>query len=219
MPAPELWEMKDYPVGTIGNKHFPELLDGRKRLKTALDNSPERYLSLLRTRSKLVDIEGQTVVTVGSLLKTEEAQLEGLLKGWKPNNRQNFLDSLNRKLDDLFRRIIFSPDDRLMARVFGRNVPQEVLTESPENEEDRGKAIRGVLSELASVHEIGLRGVRIVRMHFGLDDWAPISYEEVGRVVQLSEFKVRQMEDKTLRAMRHKDRIDYLAQYLPNRQP
>jgi RNA polymerase primary sigma factor len=65
-----------------------------------------------------------------------------------------------------------------------------------------------VLSTLAP------REARILRMRFGLDDGVPYTLEEVGQRFGLTRERIRQIEGKALRRLRHPRRARQLKDYL-----
>jgi len=65
-----------------------------------------------------------------------------------------------------------------------------------------------VLSELSS------RERDVLRMRFGLDDGYPRTLEEVGRHFQVTRERIRQIEAKALKKLRHAKRRKKLEEYL-----
>lgn len=58
------------------------------------------------------------------------------------------------------------------------------------------------------------REARILRLRFGLDDNHPYTLEEVGRKFGLTRERIRQIEGKALRRLRHPRRARQLRDYL-----
>jgi len=58
------------------------------------------------------------------------------------------------------------------------------------------------------------REEKVLRLRFGLDDGRTRTLEEVGREFQITRERIRQIEAKALRKMRHPSRSKYLAGYL-----
>jgi RNA polymerase primary sigma factor len=58
------------------------------------------------------------------------------------------------------------------------------------------------------------REARILRLRFGLDDDHPYTLEEVGRKFGLTRERIRQIEGKALRRLRHPRRARLLREYL-----
>jgi len=59
-----------------------------------------------------------------------------------------------------------------------------------------------------------VREARILRMRFGLDDGRNYTLEEVGRKFGLTRERIRQLETKALRRLRHPRRAQKLREYL-----
>ena len=58
------------------------------------------------------------------------------------------------------------------------------------------------------------REQRVLRLRFGLDDGRPRTLEEVGRQFQVTRERIRQIEAKALRKLRHPSRSKKLKDYL-----
>ena len=55
---------------------------------------------------------------------------------------------------------------------------------------------------------------RILQLRFGLEDKTPLTLEEVGREEKVTRERVRQIEAKALRKLRHPSRSKHLRDYL-----
>ena len=58
------------------------------------------------------------------------------------------------------------------------------------------------------------REARVLRMRFGLDTGIPFTLEEVGEKFGLTRERIRQIEGKALRRLRHPRRARQLKEYL-----
>ena len=58
------------------------------------------------------------------------------------------------------------------------------------------------------------REARVLRLRFGLDDGVPYTLEEVGEKFGLTRERIRQIEGKALRRLRHPRRARQLKDYL-----
>ena len=100
---------------------------------------------------------------------------------------------------------IISPSDRVS------NVNEDKSSISPFQsaiEKDLKKITRKLLSELS------LREERVLRMRFGIDMNRDHTLEEVGDQFDVTRERVRQIEAKALRKLRHPIRSSYLKDYI-----
>ena len=58
------------------------------------------------------------------------------------------------------------------------------------------------------------REQKVLRLRFGLDDGRPRTLEEVGKVFHVTRERIRQIEAKALRKLRHPSRSKKLKDYL-----
>jgi RNA polymerase primary sigma factor len=58
------------------------------------------------------------------------------------------------------------------------------------------------------------REERIIRMRFGFEDGNPRTLEEVGQVFAVTRERIRQIEAKALRKLRHPSRSDLVRAFL-----
>ncbi len=64
------------------------------------------------------------------------------------------------------------------------------------------------------LHSLSPREEMVVRLRYGLDDGRPRTLEEVGQQFQITRERIRQIEAKALRKIRHPSRSKYLKDYL-----
>ncbi|MCK9583763.1 MAG: RNA polymerase sigma factor RpoD [Candidatus Cloacimonetes bacterium] len=84
---------------------------------------------------------------------------------------------------------------------------------SPERLAERSllkKQVDEVLKTLTTREE------RVIRLRFGIDDGYHRTLEEVGNIFQVTRERIRQIEDKALRKLRHPSRAVILQQFLDN---
>ena len=69
--------------------------------------------------------------------------------------------------------------------------------------------------KMASVlRKLSPREERIIRMRFGFEDGNPHTLEEVGRVFAVTRERIRQIEAKALRKLRHPSRSNLVRTFL-----
>ena len=66
------------------------------------------------------------------------------------------------------------------------------------------------------LHTLTTREENVIRLRFGLDDGRPRTLEEVGKKFQITRERIRQIEAKALRKLRHPSRSKTLKDYLAN---
>lgn len=84
---------------------------------------------------------------------------------------------------------------------------------SPERLAERSllkKQVDEVLKTLTTREE------RVIRLRFGIDDGYHRTLEEVGNIFQVTRERIRQIEDKALRKLRHPSRAAVLQQFMDN---
>ena len=67
---------------------------------------------------------------------------------------------------------------------------------------------------MESLETLSEREQQVLRLRFGLDDGRPRTLEEVGRVFHVTRERIRQIEAKALRKLRHPSRSKKLKDYL-----
>jgi len=63
------------------------------------------------------------------------------------------------------------------------------------------------------------REERIIRMRFGFEDGNQHTLEEVGQVFDVTRERIRQIEAKALRKLRHPSRSSYVRSFLEGQPP
>ena len=66
------------------------------------------------------------------------------------------------------------------------------------------------------LHTLTPREEQVIKLRFGLEDGRPRTLEEVGRQFQITRERIRQIEAKALRKLRHPSRSKTLKDYLTN---
>ncbi len=84
---------------------------------------------------------------------------------------------------------------------------------SPERLAERSLLKRQVDEVL---HTLTTREERVIRLRFGIDDGYHRTLEEVGNIFNVTRERIRQIEDKALKKLRHPSRAAVLQQFLDN---
>ncbi len=66
------------------------------------------------------------------------------------------------------------------------------------------------------LHTLTTREEQVIKLRFGLDDGRPRTLEEVGKQFKITRERIRQIEAKALRKLRHPSRSKILKEYLAN---
>ncbi|MCZ6459911.1 MAG: sigma-70 family RNA polymerase sigma factor, partial [Gammaproteobacteria bacterium] len=75
-----------------------------------------------------------------------------------------------------------------------------------------GESLREVMRDKLS--DLTSREAKILRMRFGIDMNSDHTLEEIGRQFNVTRERIRQIEDKALRKLRHPSRTDHLRSFL-----
>jgi RNA polymerase primary sigma factor len=65
----------------------------------------------------------------------------------------------------------------------------------------------------AVLHTLSQREERIIRLRFGIGDGCPRTLEEVGSIFNITRERVRQIESKALKKLRHPSKCGDLLRY------
>ena len=66
------------------------------------------------------------------------------------------------------------------------------------------------------LHTLTTREEQVIKLRYGLEDGRPRTLEEVGRKFKITRERIRQIEAKALRKLRHPSRSKSLKDYLNN---
>lgn len=87
-------------------------------------------------------------------------------------------------------------------------IPSDILVEDIVEQTFLRESLEGVLSTLTPREE------KILRLRFGLDDGVERTLEDVGKVFNVTRERIRQIENKALRKLRHPSRTKYIRDFL-----
>ena len=90
---------------------------------------------------------------------------------------------------------------------------EDKSTISPERMAERNLLKRQVDDILKTLNQ---REERVIRLRFGIDDGNHRTLEEVGNIFNVTRERIRQIEDKALRKLRHPSRSATLTQFIEN---
>jgi RNA polymerase primary sigma factor len=155
------------------------------------------------------------VETINRLIRTSQQLLQGL-------GREPTLDELAKEME--------VPVERVSEIM--RVAPEPLSLETPVGEEEDSHlsdflqdidmlspneaTTRVVLREKIeeALDQLSIRERDVVRMRFGLDDGYPHTLEEVGNHFRVTRERIRQIEAKALKKLRHPSRNSRLRDYI-----
>ena len=86
-------------------------------------------------------------------------------------------------------------------------IPSDILVEDIVEQTFLRESLEGVLSTLTPREE------KVLRLRFGLDDGVERTLEDIGKVFNVTRERIRQIENKALRKLRHPSRTKYIRDF------
>ncbi len=108
------------------------------------------------------------------------------------------------------------PRERLLREIFGEKSSQTPNSTKPQDPEKWQKLKKALGSVLTSLSE---REQEVLELRFGLTDGYARTMEEVGKQFKVTAERIRQIEAKGLRKMRHPTRIKHIQGFLETEDP
>jgi RNA polymerase sigma factor (sigma-70 family) len=100
---------------------------------------------------------------------------------------------------------------RELAALLARNTGEEVEVLPAPEDAVAARELREKIAEILDT--ITPREAKVIRLRFGLDDGKERTLEEIGGIIEASRERVRQIEDKALRKLKHPTRHEVVQDF------
>jgi len=169
-------------------------------------------------RARTIRIPVHMIESINKINRTSRRLMQKLGRDPFPEEISEVLDIPVEKIKSI---LSISKEPVSLDKPIGHDSEDSILGDfiedrtiiSPERLAERSllkKQVDEVLKTLTTREE------RVIRLRFGIDDGYHRTLEEVGNIFQVTRERIRQIEDKALKKLRHPSRAAVLQQFLDN---
>ncbi len=169
-------------------------------------------------QARTIRIPVHMIESINKINRTSRRLMQKLGRDPYPEESSEVLDMPVEKVKNI---LSISKEPVSLDKPIGHDSEDSILGDfiedrtiiSPERLAERSllkKQVDEVLKTLTTREE------RVIRLRFGIDDGYHRTLEEVGNIFQVTRERIRQIEDKALKKLRHPSRAAILQQFLDN---
>nr|MDK2850975.1 polymerase primary sigma factor [Candidatus Cloacimonadota bacterium] len=169
-------------------------------------------------QARTIRIPVHMIESINKINRTSRRLMQKLGRDPYPEEIAEVLDMPEEKVKNI---LSISKEPVSLDKPIGHDSEDSILGDfiedrtiiSPERLAERSllkKQVDEVLKTLTTREE------RVIRLRFGIDDGYHRTLEEVGNIFQVTRERIRQIEDKALKKLRHPSRAVILQQFLDN---
>jgi RNA polymerase primary sigma factor len=169
-------------------------------------------------QARTIRIPVHMIESINKINRTSRRLMQKLGRDPYPEEISEVLDMPEEKVKNI---LSISKEPVSLDKPIGHDSEDSILGDfiedrtiiSPERLAERSllkKQVDEVLKTLTTREE------RVIRLRFGIDDGYHRTLEEVGNIFQVTRERIRQIEDKALKKLRHPSRAVILQQFLDN---
>ncbi|MCD6454307.1 MAG: sigma-70 family RNA polymerase sigma factor, partial [Candidatus Aminicenantes bacterium] len=167
----------------------------------------EAILEAIHRGTRAVDIPKRMMDAYFKVQKKAKdlEKLEG-----KPPSKRELAEELGMDEERLDNLMLIKKTDISLSSSIEEDETLSIESLIPDQEEDVvekifRKRLREKVKEI--IESLGEREAKIIKLRYGLEDGRPRTLEEIGREVGLSKERVRQIEKRALRKLRHNETL------------
>lgn len=206
--GPRQGEKIRFPRNTLG-RGFAKILEGRERPRSVVDVKASeikefrgsRMKRILDKLSKVDEVPEVDELKVSDILSLTPKEVK------KARLQESQKDALTDAVISYGYQVMDSPEVKLLAAAYGKKrESQPPLPAKKEGtlEKDLSQIIAGLTP----------REQKILILRYGLEDFQELTQDKIGEQFQVTKHRIKQIEQKAFRKLRHPSRFQKLESYL-----